>query len=125
MNQKRWTIAFSVSVCLLIGLISPLHAASSPNFIIFIADDVSWDDFGCYGNTDVRTPNIDRIVMDGMKLNIFYLTASSCRPSRNSIMTGRYPHHTGAAELHTHPLAGIASARLFCSCRSEHVKYRF
>ena len=32
-----------------------------PNFIIFIADDISWDDFGCYGNKDVKTPIIDKL----------------------------------------------------------------
>ncbi len=74
-----------------------------PNFVIFIADDVSWDDFGCYGNDQVKTPNIDNLAAAGIKFSNFYLTASSCSPSRNSIMTGRYPHNTGAAELHTQP----------------------
>jgi N-sulfoglucosamine sulfohydrolase len=73
------------------------------NFIIFIADDVSFDDFGCTGNPDVETPNIDKLAENGMKFNNVYLTASSCSPSRNSIMTGRYPHNTDAAELHTQP----------------------
>jgi arylsulfatase A-like enzyme len=74
-----------------------------PNFIIFIADDVSWDDLGCYGNTVVQTPNIDRLAQQSIKFTNAYLTASSCSPSRNSIITGRYPHNTGAAELHTEP----------------------
>ena len=73
------------------------------NFIVFIADDVSWNDFGCYGNSEVQTPNIDKLASDGLKFSNFYLTASSCSPSRNSIITGRYPHNTGAAELHTEP----------------------
>ncbi len=74
-----------------------------PNIVIFIADDVSWNDFGCYGNKVVQTPNTDRISSEGVKFTNVYLTASSCSPSRNSIMTGRYPHNTGAAELHTSP----------------------
>ncbi len=74
-----------------------------PNFVIFIADDVSWNDFGCYGNEYVQTPNIDYLAVEGIKFTNVYLTASSCSPSRNSIMTGRYPHNTGAAELHTEP----------------------
>lgn len=74
-----------------------------PNVIIIIADDVSWDDLGCYGNKQVKTPNIDRLAQNGLKFTQVYLTASSCSPSRNSIMTGRYPHNTGAAELHTQP----------------------
>ncbi len=75
-----------------------------PNFIIFIADDISWDDFGCYGNEIVQTPNIDRMASEGLKFTNAYLTTSSCSPSRISIMTSRYPHNTGAAELHTEPV---------------------
>lgn len=80
-----------------------------PNFIIFIADDVSWDDLGCYGNEDVQTPNIDRLAANGLRFNNTYLTASSCSPSRNSILLGRYPHNTGAAELHTQPPVDMLS----------------
>ncbi len=74
-----------------------------PNFIIFIADDVSWNDFGCTGNRFVETPNIDQLAANGLMFHNFYLTASSCSPSRNSIITGRYPHNTGAPELHQTP----------------------
>ena len=74
-----------------------------PNMIIFIADDVSWDDFGCYGNSVVQTPNIDQLAANGICFTNAYLTASSCSPSRNSILLGRYPHNTGAAELHSAP----------------------
>lgn len=79
------------------------NIAPPPNYIIFIADDISWDDFGCYGNIQVQTPSIDRLAENGLKFTNVYLTASSCSPSRNSIITGRYPHNTGAAELHTEP----------------------
>ncbi|MCF8226448.1 MAG: sulfatase [Bacteroidales bacterium] len=72
-----------------------------PNMVFIIADDISWNDFGCYSNGDVRTPNIDRLASEGLKFNNVYLTASSCSPSRTSIISGRYPHNTGAAELHT------------------------
>ncbi len=74
-----------------------------PNFVIFIADDVSWNDLGCYGNEQVKTPTIDRLADNGLLFHNVYLTTSSCSPSRNSILLGRYPHNTGAAELHTKP----------------------
>ena len=74
-----------------------------PNIVVFIADVLSWNDFGCYGNEEVQTPNIDRIAENGIRFTNTYLTASSCSPSRVSILTGRYPHNTGAAELHTQP----------------------
>ena len=72
-----------------------------PNIIFIIADDVSDEDIGCYGNKQVRTPNIDRIAKEGTRFTNAYLTASSCSPSRTSIISGRYPHNTGSAELHT------------------------
>jgi N-sulfoglucosamine sulfohydrolase len=71
-----------------------------PNIIIFIADDAGWDDSGAYGNPFIKTPTIDKLAKEGMIFNSAFLTTSSCSPSRCSIMTGLYPHNTGAAELH-------------------------
>jgi arylsulfatase A-like enzyme len=71
-----------------------------PNFVIMIADDMGYGDAGCYGHPHIRTPNIDRLAREGMKFTHAFLTCSSCSPSRSSIMTGRYPHSTGAKELH-------------------------
>ncbi len=71
-----------------------------PNFLIFIADDMAWDDCGAYGNTSIRTPNIDGLAAEGLRFDRAYLTCSSCSPSRCSILTGRYPHATEAGELH-------------------------
>lgn len=82
---------------------------TKPNFIILIADDVSWNDLGCYGNKQVKTPNIDNLASNGIRFTNVYLTASSSSPSRNSIMTGRYPHNTGAAELHSQPPVDMVS----------------
>ena len=77
----------------------PAHGR--PNVILFIADDVSWDDIGCYGNPAARTPRIDRLAAGGRRFDAAILTASSCSPSRASIITGRYPHNCGrACELH-------------------------
>ncbi len=76
-------------------------AETPPNIIFIIADDVSLEDIGVYGNRHIRTPHIDRLAAGGLRFNNVFLTASSCSPSRISILTGRYPHNTGAAELHT------------------------
>lgn len=72
-----------------------------PNIILIIGDDISAEDIGTYGNKSIRTPNIDRMAREGLQFDNVYLTISSCSPSRTSILTGRYPHNTGAAELHT------------------------
>ncbi|MEZ6107521.1 MAG: sulfatase [Pirellulaceae bacterium] len=76
------------------------EVASPPNIVVMIADDLGWDDLGCYGNPGVRTPNIDRLAEDGVRYDAAFLTCSSCSPSRTSILTGRYPHATGASQLH-------------------------
>ena len=93
---------FAISSC-------NLDINDKPNIIVFIADDVSWDDIGVYGNDQVVTPNIDNLAENGLIFNNAYLTTSSCSPSRNSILTGRYPHNTGAAELHTEPPLDMTS----------------
>ena len=93
---------FAISSC-------NLDINEKPNIIVFIADDVSWDDIGVYGNDQVVTPNIDNLAKNGLIFNNAYLTTSSCSPSRNSILTGRYPHNTGAAELHTEPPLDMTS----------------
>ena len=74
--------------------------ANRPNIILLIADDMAWDDCGAYGHKTVRTPNIDRLASEGMRFNRAFLTASSCSPSRSGMITGRYPHSTGAQQLH-------------------------
>ncbi len=85
----------------------PASAASSirasqsrPNFIVIVADDLGWNDLGCYGHQAIRTPNVDRLAAEGLRFTHAFLTCSSCSPTRCSIMTGRYPHSTGAKELH-------------------------
>ncbi|HOC70919.1 MAG TPA: sulfatase-like hydrolase/transferase, partial [Candidatus Hydrogenedentes bacterium] len=72
-----------------------------PNFVFILADDVSWDDLGCYGNTGIKTPHLDRIAREGLRFQNAYMVTSSCSPSRCSMITGRYPHNHGAPELHT------------------------
>ena len=101
--MKTWLTVMT----LFIALCSTIcRAADHPNVILFIADDVSWNDYGCYGNAAARTPNIDALAANGIRFDNAYLTASSCSPSRSSIITGRYPHNNGkAAELHK-PISG-------------------
>ncbi len=75
--------------------------ADRPNFVFFITDDISAADLGAYGSTVAQTPNLDRVASQGLVFDNAFLTTSSCSPSRCSIITGRYPHNTGAPELHT------------------------
>ncbi|MDF1853762.1 MAG: sulfatase [Verrucomicrobiales bacterium] len=77
------------------------QADERPNFIFFITDDIGWNDLGCYGNEFVKTPHLDAMAERGLRFTNAYLTISSCSPSRCSIISSRYPHNTGAPELHT------------------------
>lgn len=85
-----------------------VQAGEQPNIVLIIADDMNWDDCGAYGHPTIRTPNIDALAKEGMKFETAYLTASSCSPSRSSMITGLYPHNTDAEQLHW-PLPGDRS----------------
>ena len=75
-------------------------SAQATNILIFIADDQGERDLSAYGHPVLRTPNVDRLAREGMRFDNAFLTISSCSPSRSSILTGRYPHSTGAEDLH-------------------------
>jgi arylsulfatase A-like enzyme len=92
--------------CLLLFLLAfvlpaSLRAAERPNFVFFITDDVSPDELGIYGGKFVQTPQLDALAKRGLVFDNAYNAISSCSPSRCAIITGRYPHNTGAPELHT------------------------
>ncbi|RAV28209.1 sulfatase family protein [Sinomicrobium soli] len=72
----------------------------SPNIIFMLTDDISRNDLGAYGGPYGITPELDRMAEKGMVFTEAYVTSSSCSPSRCSMITGRYPHNTGAPELH-------------------------
>ena len=61
-----------------------------PNVVLIITDDVGYGDFGSYGATDVRTPNIDRLAREGVRLTDFY-AQPQCTPTRAALISGRYP----------------------------------
>lgn len=96
---KRHSLNVALFTFVFLFYMGRCQAQVPPNIVFIIADDIGYNDFGCYGN-NVKTPNIDRIASQGMIFANFFLTASSCSPSRASIISGRYPHNTGAAELH-------------------------
>jgi len=64
-------------------------ATERPNVVLIITDDVGYGDIGSYGARDIRTPNIDRLARQGVKLTDFY-AAPQCTPTRAALITGRY-----------------------------------
>jgi len=63
----------------------------SPNFVIIYCDNLGYGDIGCFGSTKHRTPHIDCMAAEGMRLTSFYSTSAVCTPSRAALMTGCYP----------------------------------
>jgi arylsulfatase A len=68
----------------------PGMAGTAPNIIIIYADDVGYGDIGCYGAEAIDTPNLDRLAGGGLRFTSAYATASTCTPSRYSLLTGEY-----------------------------------
>jgi arylsulfatase A-like enzyme len=69
----------------------------SPNVVIMFADDLGYGDIGPFGHPTIRTPHLDRMAREGMKLTQFYSAASVCTPSRAALLTGRLPVRSGMA----------------------------
>ena len=82
------------TICAALVFSAPLLASPRPNFVIVFADDLGYGDLGTFGNTKIRTPNLDRMAREGIKLTSFY-AAPSCTPARAMLMTGRYPIRSG------------------------------
>lgn len=62
-----------------------------PNFVLVFVDDMGYGDISCFGSTAIKTPNLDSLAENGVKMNHFYASSSVCSPSRFSCLTGRYP----------------------------------
>jgi arylsulfatase A len=69
-------------------------AAPKPNVILVLADDLGSAELGCYGNREYKTPNLDRLASEGLRLDTFYATPL-CTPTRVCLMTGQYGFHSG------------------------------
>lgn len=83
-------------VCLITLCVLTSHAtaAERPNVIFILADDLGYGDLGCYGQTKILTPNLDRMAAEGMRFTQFYAGSTVCAPSRSVLMTGQHLGHT-------------------------------
>ncbi len=70
-------------------------ATERPNVVFVLVDNLGYSDIGCFGSTKHRTPNIDRLADEGVRLTSFYSAAPVCTPSRASFLTGCYPRRVG------------------------------
>jgi arylsulfatase A len=69
--------------------------APRPNVVLIITDDVGYGDFGSYGAPDIKTPNIDGLARDGVRLTDFYANGATCSPTRAGLISGRYQQRFG------------------------------
>ncbi|XP_054441013.1 arylsulfatase D-like [Pteronotus mesoamericanus] len=94
LSMDRWPLL--VTVCLLLRT-GGFQAADTfkPNILLIMADDLGIGDLGCYGNHTLRTPNIDRLAEEGVKLTQHLAAAPLCTPSRAAFLTGRHSFRSG------------------------------
>lgn len=84
---KLWTIA---ALCFVYATAA---AAVRPNIIFILADDLGYGDIGSFGQEKIRTPNLDKLAREGMRLTRHYAGSPVCAPSRCVLMTGKHPGH--------------------------------
>ena len=77
------------------GSPSAAAQASKPNIVIILADDMGYGDLGCYGHPRFKTPHLDRMAAEGVRLTQFNTPMPFCAPTRASLLTGRYPFRNG------------------------------
>jgi len=75
------------------------QAKQPPNILLIVSDDQGYHDLGCFGSQEAKTPNLDRLATEGIRLTDFYVTWPACTPSRGSLLTGRYPQRHGIYDM--------------------------
>lgn len=94
---KRKTVHI-LSLAVVMGALSG-HAASKPNVIVIMVDDMGYGGVSCFDNQHFKTPEIDRLRTEGMKLTDFYSNGSICSPTRAALLTGRYQQRAGCDDV--------------------------
>ena len=90
--------SFLTRVVALVAALAPAPASAQdgpPNVVLIITDDLGYGDLGSYGAPDLRSPNIDSLARDGVRLTDFYSNGVLCSPTRAGLMTGRYQQRYG------------------------------
>ncbi|MCC9630181.1 sulfatase [Blastopirellula sp. JC732] len=85
------SLAFVAGLCFCFSKTAQCEEKRPPNIVLFFVDNLGTGDIGCYGSDLHRTPHIDRLAAEGLKLTSFYVASGVCTPSRAALMTGCYP----------------------------------
>lgn len=95
MMPRRWFVFVCLSVAALVAPASPAQPAERPPNVVFImADDLGYREVGCFGQEKIRTPNIDRLAAEGVRLTRHYSGSAVCAPTRAILMTGKHAGHS-------------------------------
>jgi arylsulfatase A-like enzyme len=109
-STRRQLLSSAAAATTLACLSGPLLAAAPrrrpPNVIMIYSDDLGYGDVGCYGATEVKTPNIDRLAAEGVRFTQGHCPSATCTPSRYALLTGEYAWRNP----HAHILPGDAPA---------------
>ena len=95
----------SLLLCVLLCNMLSTHCHADetrPNIILIVADDLGYGDVGCYGATDIRTPNLDRMANQGIRFTNFNVAQAVCTASRAGLLTGCYPNRIGMSGAFNH-----------------------
>jgi len=85
----------AASLVITSGVLARRKTNNRPNIIMILVDDLGYGDLSSYGAKDMQTPNIDKLMASGMRLDNFYANCPVCSPTRASLLTGRYPDIVG------------------------------
>ena len=93
---------------------SPVMAADRPNIVLIFIDDLGWRDIGCYGNSLVETPRIDRLAAQGVRFTDFYAAGAVCSPTRCALQSGQNQARIGITDFipgHWRPFERVITPR--------------
>ena len=100
---------FLRALVLVLAGIAVGQEAGRPNILLLIADDLGADGVGAFGcPTEGTTPNLDALAAQGTRYSAAHVVVASCRPSRNGLLTGRYPHAVGGGEFDYLSVPGVS-----------------
>jgi arylsulfatase A-like enzyme len=96
MRTRRWLVSMLLHCGSVVpALAAPLPENPPPNLVVILADDLGYGDLGVYGHHVVKTPALDRLASEGLRLTSYYAPSPLCSPSRASLLTGRIHFRTG------------------------------
>ena len=98
---------------------------NAPNFVVIVADDLGRGDLGSYGGASIRTPGLDRMASEGVRLTEFYTPAPTCSPARAALLTGRHPLRTGVTRVFVpKEMQGLPASEITLAEQLKRVGYR-